>query len=283
MANRVRDRITEFLRVRKQNDTVKIVCVLVLAGTAFFISSIYHVWEICQFVESPAEYIVIGSETVSNKRVDEIRENKDVVQVSRQMEVPVSVMYEGEEVNMDCMVLSGEYMERLTGRKITGEASLIFLNEAAFKELQKTLQIETGTEFDIRYSAEADGGTGESEKETGAGTMPAAPGYRRAKLIVISTGREEAESFIYTAETQRRLPQKADSLRIEFGKHDLDGSHVEFMRKLGYEIRNEEQILAEENELEKMLIHIRYGFIIFGICILGVVVGKRQAGRTPII
>ncbi len=93
---------------------------------------------------------------------------------------------------------------------------------------------------------------------------------------MINTGREEAESFIYTAETQRRLPQEAVSLRVGFGKHDLDGSHVEFLGKLGYNIEKEEQILSEENELDRMLIHIRYGFLVFGICILGVLMGRRK-------
>ena len=51
---------------------------------------------------------------------------------------------------------------------------------------------------------------------------------------------------------------------------------MEFLGKLGYNIEKEEQILSEENELDRMLIHIRYGFLVFGICILGVLVGRRK-------
>ena len=285
--NRGRDRIAKFLRARKQNDTVKIICLLALTGISFLISSLYHALRIYRYVESPAEYIITGSETVSNQRMDEIRQNKDVLQAGRQMEVPVSVLYGGEDGTMSCMALSGEYMEKLTGQKTTGSASRIYLNQAAFKELQKTVQIDEGTEFGIRYCAGEDAGTGtgagrdgsekggEGDDGTGAAAAPS-PGYRQAKLIVINTGREEAESFIYTAETQRRLPQEAVSLRVGFGKHDLDGSHVEFLGKLGYNIEKEEQILSEENELDRMLIHIRYGFLVFGICILGVLMGRRK-------
>lgn len=71
--NRGRDRIAKFLRARKQNDTVKIICLLALTGISFLISSLYHAWRIYRYVESPAEYIITGSETVSNQRMDEIR------------------------------------------------------------------------------------------------------------------------------------------------------------------------------------------------------------------
>ena len=50
------NKIRSFLRLRKQSDTVKIICLFVLAATAFFVSVIYHAWDIYRFVNTPAEY-----------------------------------------------------------------------------------------------------------------------------------------------------------------------------------------------------------------------------------
>lgn len=285
MGNKISGRIRNFWRLRKQSDTMKIICLFALTGAVFLICTVYHTWEIYQYVNTPAEYILAGEGAVSNQRIDELLRSKDVSAVSRQMEIPVSVQYEGAETVVECTMLSKEYLEEISGMGISEGSSRIYMNEAAFSEFQEAIRedrenmapgegaesVKGGLGLDVYYSAGEDAlavsGDG-SDNEDGAGT--AAQNYRSAKLMVVKTGGEEAESFIYITDTDRQLLREAAGLRVQFKKHDLDGIHVESLRKLGYGIVNEGAIMAEEYELQMKLLHIRYGLVICGICIVGV-------------
>lgn len=291
MGIKVRDRIRNFMRLRKQSDSVKIICLFLLVGVVFLVCTGYHVWGIFHYAGAPAEYILSGDGLVSNKRMDELMQSRDVSGASRQMEISISVHYGGAETALDCTILSPEYMERLFGTEIPKGSSRIYMNEAAFAEFQETLSEnskeigyeertgseEGGTELSVRYSMGEDAVAavgGDSGDGDGAGMS--GQSYRSAKLILLKTGGEEAESFIYTAETESRLLREASGIRVRFENHDLDGLHVDHLRKMGYEIENEEMIIEEEYELQTELLHIRYGLVICGISILGAVMLRRD-------
>ena len=250
------------------------------------ICTAYHVWGIFHYADTPAEYILSGDGLISNKRMEELMQSKDVSGASRQMEVSVSIQYRGTETILDCTVLSPDYMQGLFGTEIPRGSSRIYMNEAAFAEFQEAIsenskgmayEERTGSEegdsgLAVRYSMGEDTvSAAGGDSGDGNGTGMAGQHYRSAKLIILKTGGEEAESFIYTAETESRLLQEAAGIRVRFEKHDLDGLHVDNLRKLGYEIENEEVIIEEEYELQAKLLHIRYGLVICGICILGAV------------
>lgn len=271
MKTNVTKGIRHFLLLRKQNDAVKLICLFVLTGAAFLIFAGYHVWGIFRYMDTPAEYILSGDAVVSNQRIRELYQSKDVSAVSRQIGVSVPVRYGGCETAVECTMLSPEYMEELSGSDIPEGGSRIYMNEAAFAEFQAAISENTaygdgigpekgGQELTVCYSLDGD--------------------VRMAKLIVIQTGGEEAESFIYTPETERKLLREAVSLRVRFRTHDLDGIHVENLRKLGYGIENEDMILEEEYEVQTALLHIRYGVVICGICMAAVYgMSRRMQGE----
>lgn len=289
MGTKVRDRVGDFLRLRKQSDTVKIICLFILAALVFLICVAYHIWEICRYVNTPAEYIVTGEGAVSDQRITEVMQDRDVSGVSRQMMISVSVLYEGAETVLDCTMLSQEYMAELSGEEIHGGSSRIYMNEAAFAEFQEALSEKgmdsefgegAGSEIDVRYSMGEDAmavsgmdndGKGNGD-ETDDHMRRPVQNYHSAKLVILKTGGEEAESFIYTAETESQLAREATGLRVRFGSHDLDGLHVANLRKLGYELENKEVIMEEEHGIQMNLLHIRYGLMICGICILGALI-----------
>lgn len=278
------NKIRSFLRLRKQSDTVKIICLFVLAATAFFISVIYHAWNIYRFVNTPAEYVLTGEGTVSQKRVDELIQMGDVAAVSRQMEVPVTVLYQGMSTTVNCSLLSQGYIEKLLAIKLPTGTKRIYMNETAFSEMLQGFSEENedltdveslkpadgSTEFAIRYSMEetiADpAGVGAAASMEAA----AAESYKSARLNVVKDDGLEEKGLTCTAEAEGRLLKEACSLRVLFDRHDLDGLHVEQLGKLGYTIENEEAVIAEENEIEIKLLHIQYGLLSFGMCLIAV-------------
>ena len=225
----MKNKLIYFFRLIRQSDTVKIVCIFVLAGMVCFISAAYHIWVIYGYVNTPAEYVLAANGMVSEKNMDKMEQNKSVAKVSRQMECPVSVMYGGKEALITCTLISKEYLEKMFQTDLSAGTKKIYMNKTAFSGLKEQWQensqeidLESGegeTEFNIRFLL---GGEEEGEE------VP----YRSAKLIVIGDGGEEEEGAAYMAETESQLQKKADSLRVQFAKHDLDGLQVEELRKL---------------------------------------------------
>lgn len=296
------NRIQRFLRLRKQSDTVKVICFFVLAAAAFFASVIYHIWDIYRFVNTPAEYVLTGEGTVSQKRMDELAQMADVAGVSRQMEVSITVMYQGMSTAVNCSLLSQDYIEKLFDIKLPAGTKRIYMNGTAFSEmLQGITEVNenlTDTEnlkpaagstgLDIRYSMEEDVIDPKEDDAAAATGTSVAESYKSAKLVVVKDDGQEEKAFTCTAEAEGRLLREAYGLRVLFDKHDLDGRHVEQLRKMGYGIENEEVVITEENEIQTKLLHIQYGLLSFGICLIASFALKhaaqigwhRQAGST---
>ena len=244
------NKIRSFLRLRKQSDTVKIICLFVLAATAFFVSVIYHAWDIYRFVNTPAEYVLTGEGTVSQKRLDELIQMGDVAAVSRQMEVPVTVLYQGMSTTVNCSLLSKGYIEKLLAIKFPTGTKRIYMNETAFSEMLQGFSEENedltdveslkpadgSTEFDIRYSMKDTMADPKGDGEAVSMGASAAESYKSARLNVVKDDEQEEKGLACTAEAEGRLLKEACSMRVLFDRHDLDGLHVEQLGKLGYEI-----------------------------------------------
>lgn len=267
------NKIRGFLRLRKQSDTVKVICLFALAAAAFFASVIYHTWDIYRFVNTPAEYVLAGEGTISPKRMDELEQMGDVAGVSRQMEVSITVMCRGMSTVIKCNLLSQDYMEKLLDIKLPTGTKRIYMNEAAFSEMLQGISEENEDLTDVESLKLAAGSTGLDIRYSMAET------YKSAKLIVAKEDGQEEKDFTCTAEAEGRLLREAYGLRVLFERHDLDGLHVERLRKLGYEIENEEAVITEENEIRTKLLHIQYGLLSFGICLVAIFTLKQAAEK----
>lgn len=179
----MRRKIRKFFRLRKQNDTVKLICIFALAAIAAFASVGYHVWEIYVYVDTPAEYVLMGEGAVTNKRVDELRQIEGVERVSRQLEETLHVMYRGVSAEINCMMLSQQYMEGMFGGKMTDGTKKIYMDEAACSVWKQALSDKGGniseldaggSEFEIRYSGAGDAagaGAGDAVEKGGTGDV----------------------------------------------------------------------------------------------------------------
>lgn len=276
----MKNKIRYFLKLRKQNDVVKWICIFVLSGAAFLISAACHIRAIYRYVNTPAEYVLAGESVISQRRVDELWKSKDVAMVSRQTEVPVSISCQGAVAEITATVLSEEYIEGMCGAEALAGTKKIYMNETAFREFQFALsedhvdiqsvgQTDDAPEYDIRYfMAEA--------TEDPEGEAVTRPDYKTAKLIVQKAGQQE-ECAVFMAGTDSQLLKEACSLRVQFAKHDLDGLHVDWLKKLGYVIENEEMVVAEEYEIKQELLHVQYGLLCFAICLAAVFVLARKS------
>lgn len=277
----MKKRIKTFLRLRRQNDLVKIICILGLAGIGFFISAMYHVWTIYQFVGTPAEYVLTGEGLVSGKRLDELKQMNGIMQVSRQLDVSATLTYRGSRGDVECLMVSQDYLENMFGTEIPAGTKRFYMNEAAFAQWKQTLaennegmgevvgerQADGTLELDVRY-AMSDFSADDMSSDDGDTNSDLAEVYKTAKLVVVKDGREEGLTCTVGADSQ--LLKEAFGLRVKFAGHDLDGLQVSKLRKINYVIENEDVVITEEYEIKMRLCHVWYGLLCSVICAVGV-------------
>lgn len=267
-------KISEFFRLRKQNDMVKLICILALTGVACFVNAIYHMGSIYHYVNLPAEYVVMGEGIVTQKSLNAFEQMEDISEVSREMELPVTIKYKGMEAMITCRVLSQEYLENVYEIEISGGTKRYYMNEAAFTELYQNLS-ESDASFAMEQEGQTDGNIEYSIQYSDSSEfyeedVPVSAVYKAAKLVVVKNGMQQEEPFICTADSGSSLSKEAFTLRVLYQKHDLDGLHVDALRKMGYSIENEEAVISEEYEMKIRLLHIRYGLLSGGICLVAV-------------
>ena len=297
----MKNRLINFFKLRRHNDAVKMICMFGLAGLACLANGGDHIWEICCAVNAPAEYVLMGEGKVSQKSMDEMGKNQSVMRVSRQMECPVELMYGGKEGAISCTLLSAEYLEAMFHADISAGTRKIWMNRAAFSEWKEQLgegvsgmaemeggegdsgmagmEDESGSgvlELDVRYALEGESFSQGKEAPSQEGNVPVK--YRSAKLIVVGSGGEDEEGAVYMAEEESRLQKEAEGLRVQFAKHDLDG--LQALRKPGYELQNEAQVVAEECDLETRMLHIKYSLFSCALCVAAAFGLKSQVKRS---
>lgn len=267
-------RIHDFLKLRKQNDTVKIICVLILIGVICLLRVLYYAGQIYRFVNTPVEYTLIGASTVNDEKLRELEQEKNVAAVSREMEIPVSIKYNGKTTSTFCVLLSRSYLERAYHVNVTGNGKVIYMNAAAAENLRLAL-LDQGiytslqssadnTEYDIRYA------------EEGSDT----PGsYRSARLVIIEDSLHDTLPFTCMVDAGTRLSKESTELRILLKQHDLDGMQTNGLQNSGYAIENENDMIKEGYELRIWMLHIGYEILIWGICTLSATVLWHQVKK----
>lgn len=270
-------RIKDLIRLRKQNDAVKIMLLFLLAGIVSAFSVLYHAWEIYQYVNTPAEYVLSSNQIISAKQVQTLLQMKDTVRASRQLDTSLTIKYRGKEAAVNAVLLSQKYIEKMYDTILPPGAKRIFLDSVSFENLKQEWQ-EDGEEdagIDSRQAERSEGldvryAMMEMLPEQKEGTEEDILTGQPARLIVTKPENQEGEGLVCLAGTESQLLKGACSLRIQFRSHDLDGLQVDRLEKLGYQIENEERVMEQEFTMKMKLLHIRYGLLILGGCLVAV-------------
>ena len=265
-------KIKEFLKLRKQSDMVKLVCIFMLAGIICMVRVVYHGIGMYRVVKQPVDYVLSGD--ISERHINEFANREDVYGVTREQLVSITLKYQGSEAEISCTLQSPAYMEAAYGIRQAGSAKKIYMKEAAFLDFYQCLsdneinifkeqgtQTEEGYEYTVRYL--------KSDEQEDDGTVKKA--FKTAKLVV----KEDLQGdipFVCMAENEVTLAKENGRLRILFKEQDLDGLQVEDLRKTGYVIENETAVVTEEYELRLFMLQIRYEMLLCGICLgMGIV------------
>ncbi len=278
------NKIKNLLKLRKQNDTVKIIVILALAGIASAVSVLYHGWMIYHYVNTPVEYVLTADRVVSTEQVNTLLQLEGVSRVSRQSDIPIMLRYQGAEIEVSAVLLSQEYVEEMYDVTLPSGVGRIIMNKAAFSTLQTEWSENREGMAEIESQKQEDGSMAldvryriaETMSDETAGDDAMEQTDRPIRIIVTETTGQREEPFVCLVDTDGSLLREAYSLRVQYGSHDLDGLHVEHMVKLGFAVENEEILLREKYEVQIKLLHIKYGLLLCVICLLAIFIYHSQ-------
>lgn len=276
----MRDRWIRFLQLRRQNDTVKIICLFVLTAVISLVHAGFYIWDIYQYANTPAEYVLTKAETVTEMDMDELCQSMEVTRISRQKEQTLSLRIYGKDVEITVLVMEKEYMEKRFGRESSAGTTRFYMNQNAFSAIQQEMEgagiasgrgIEQTKELPVSYVIdEAIPSDGDGGDEGGKEGYSLTQSDKTAKCIVVENEAPEEEPYICITAKNSLFLKDADSVRVQLKAHDLDGLQTEQLKKMGYEIENEKEVIQEEFEVELSLLHIWCGLLVCGVCLVGI-------------
>lgn len=251
-----------FLKLRKQDDRVKIILALAVLGAVFMIRAVYHGIRIYQTVQSSAEYVITadapGGTLAGRQR--ELMQEENITAAGLWRQTSLTVKYQGRETAFSCSELSEDYMEEVYGIRDEGAMKTIYMNQKAISQL---LQEGDGIGYfkengevrtlRVTYVKEADGDETFRQKT--------------AEVVLVKEGVPEDAPFVFCKGDPIDLTKYASGIRVYTGGQELYGETVDRLQNKGFTIANMQEIRETEYLLQTEAVKIRYGVITAALCL----------------
>nr|WP_291234070.1 hypothetical protein [Frisingicoccus sp.] len=266
------NRWRKFLKLRKQNDSVKVLLIFGFIGIISLIRFFSGAFNLYRNIHQPEEYVLTaGGLRPLTGYVDEIRKIDDIKCVCLQKEASVTLNINNRELSFSCLILSPEYMEKVYAVDEKGQMPVFYMNASAAELMKNDGQlsekdIEEIDGWRVDYVLASDG---LSEKST-------------AKLAFLESRVAEENPLIYCSKEEGDLPEGTDNLRVCLSKGDLDGTRVNQFTRMGLDVVNKEEIRIKSANRDGQLLQIKYDGLIAALCIL-FIVGLIKYGKEPVL
>lgn len=265
------NRLEKFLKLRKQNDSVKIIVFFAVIGMGVLLSFFRETAGLYKNIHQPAEYVLTSqSPKPLTGYIDEIRRMDGVKCVSFQQEGSVKLIAGEKETVFNCFVLSQEYLKKAYDIDENSAMRIIYMNMAAMEQMKKDMGISEET-FNIEtYRPEYE--LSVKGKETGI-----------ARLDVIDMNVSEEQPFVVCTGNTLELSDAPTALRVQLDKQDLDSSQIRLFLRMGLTIVNENEVKMVSTEREIQFVELQYKIIIAGLCFLFVVCLMKYGKRPTVV
>ncbi len=248
--------LKRILKLRRQNDSVKLMVLLAVALVVLLVSEIRDVYEIYTYTDTPAEYEMTGNLT-DETALQELMDMEKVDMISLQAEEGVTLKYKSKEITVNCIYLSEQYLESVYNVGGQGAQSVLYANKAAFDAILRDFEI-----YSYNHNTE-------EMKETGFVVQNLSEDKTPASKIVLYTGNTlvpEDEPLVFSIRHKSKLEKTAGKLRVYVAKQDMEQLLLKQIAAKGYSVVNREDILEFENRINLLLQSIKYKAIIILLC-----------------
>lgn len=252
--------LRRLLKLRKQNDRIKIQWLLCIFAIFFIGSSAYQGIQFYQLIHTPKEYELElpTQRTGTVLDVTSLQEIEDVEAVTEEIEGTVTFQAHSNTVSIRSISVSKTYLEDAYGWKEDTGMTVMYVNQAAYMEIQTllssnteigTLEGETKNETDVSRFPEIQCSY-EMDDETGT-----------AKIVLLDLIQEE-EACIFRTADSLSLQKGRTGMRIYFGQQDIDGTHMRQVNQAGYIFRNESEQECDGYEKQIGWMKVQNNFIL---------------------
>lgn len=224
-------KIFDFLRLRKQYDSIKFAFLMFICAAYFLISGIAQTASYMVYVNKPCEYILEAYSDSASLEIalQKICEIEGVISASYQNNYVITT---DDNKTLTVSELSSEYLSKCYGIGGSGNNKKIYLNTVAFDEF-----------------------IGDSEIDL-------------ARLSYIADGKTESAGFVRIGEISSETPlalsvgttaslDNSRVVRVMFDGIDITGSNIRKIESLGYTVSNREDILLQSHKQEMLLSEIK--------------------------
>ena len=133
-------KIREFLRLRRQQDAVKIIILYVIAIGVCCGFLIRDGLRYAQIIRTKEEFKLIGNDQVlTDSKVQRVREIEGVTDVSYDVSDSVTVSYQANTTSFEAELLSEAYIQEVYGITQEGSTMTYYANNAAYKQICQSL------------------------------------------------------------------------------------------------------------------------------------------------
>lgn len=260
----------KFLKLRKQEDAVKLVLLLFLLGTGLIIHAVYNGVLLYRQIQSPAEYALVKDEAGSGLKEEfmEIGKWEHISAASLYQETELLVKYKEKEASFSCIELSEAYMKAAYGISESGATKTFYMNQKAFEQIESgeaDREVSQSSEKErkkllVTYEITDTDETVADKGEKGRGTA------KTAEIILIQENVPEEEPFVFCKGEKPSLEKNGAGIRVFAERQDIDGSNVKKMQSSGFTIENISWH-QEAEYLQKIRgIRIRYDVLAAAVC-----------------
>lgn len=257
------------LRLRKQNDVVKVMFLFFVLGLVFLGNAINSGIHLSGIVKEPVEYVMQGA--MLDARISELEQLENVTAVSRQIEGAVAVKYNAKETTISFVELSKEYIETSYGIKDNGVMKTFYMNKTAYNNFKRSIEFTARTKtVDGEYTDE---GIRVSyvlnEQPQSEGENQMAVNYGMAKVVLVEIGSDD-KPYVFCVGESIQLNTVATGVRVRVGQQDLDGMNLKRMQGVGFYVSDEMVVMKGEYQQEIQVLKIKFHVLLAAICLISV-------------
>ena len=274
-------KIREFLRLRRQQDAVKIIILYVIAIGVCCGFLIRDGLRYAQITRTKEEFKLIGNDQVlTDSKVQQVREIDGVTAVSNDVSDSVIVTYQTNTTSFEAELLSEAYIQEVYG--ISQESSMMtyYANTAAYDQIRQSLSqdvtpIQTD-EITVTYTSSI----AESHRIDSAtdddGIASQAENSKTARIIRTDIGGDAP--FICAVGDPVTL-KKTGNLRIQIARQNQSQRVLTLASNLSFSNDNTLEIYQTQSELDRIFIQMKFELLLIITCLIAAISLRRYAVR----
>lgn len=274
-------KIREFLRLRRQQDAVKIIILYVIAIGVCCGFLIRDGLRYVQITRTKEEFKLIGNDLVlTDSKVQRVREIEGVTAVSYDVSDSVTVTYQANTSSFEAELLSEAYMQEVYGITQGGSTTTYYANAAAYSQILQSLSQDIAPiqaeELTVTYTSSVEQSQS-ANQPTGNGSNASQAGdSRTARIVQMDIGGNSP--FICAVGDPVTL-KTSENLRIQIARQDQSQKVLTLAGNLSFSNDNALEIYQAQAKLDQLFIQVKFELLLMLVCLVAVVAMRKYAVR----